>query len=87
MNRYTVEDLYDSIYHVRGPDGLVGAIFFKGDPEAERLKHYIEAHDYVIEALREALDVARDWASTEAYQQIGPKVEALIARIEGGEER
>lgn len=86
MNRYTIEDLYDSTYHIKGPDGLVGAIYFKGDPEAERLTHYIEAHDEVVTVLREALDVVMDWASTETYEQIGPKVESLLARIEGGAE-
>ena len=87
MSRYTIEDLYNSTYHVKGPDGLVGALYFKGDPEAERFKRYIEAHDEVMAVLREALDVVRDWATTEAYEQIEPKVEALLARIEGEEER
>ena len=90
MRRYRIENHVansSTTYNVIGPDGnTVAAMFNRDIPEGARLRAYIEAHDYVMEALREALDVARDWASTEAYEQIEPKVESLLARIERGTE-
>lgn len=88
--RYKIENHVansSTTYSVIGPDGnTVAAMFSRNIPENRRLRAYIEAHDYVIDVLREALDVVRDWASTEAYEQIGPKVESLLARIEGKDE-
>jgi len=80
VSRYTIEDLYDSTYHIKGPDGLVGALYFKGDPEAERFKRYIEAHDEVMGILR---GVGKIYKRSE----LEATAEALIARIEGEEGR
>lgn len=91
MKRYRLENHVansPTTYNVLGPDGYAVAGMFNRDiPEGARLRAYIEVHDEVMAILREALDVVRDWASTEAYEQIGPKVESLLARIEGKEER
>jgi len=91
MSRYRIENHVansPTTYNVLGPDGkTVAAMFSRDIPEGARLRAYIEAHDEVMAVLREALDVVRDWATTEAYEQIEPKVEALLARIEGEEER
>ena len=37
MSRYTIEDLYNSTYHVKGPDGLggVGKISKRSEMEAK----------------------------------------------------
>jgi len=84
MSRYRVEEsttawTINNIYYSNG--WIAGQIYWAGQPESERLKRFIEAHDEILAVLRETVRVlgARD-----RYDFV-IKAEALIKQFDSEE--
>ena len=82
MSRYRVDEPIptSTTAHIYGPDGQVlGQIYRTDEPESERLKRFIEAHDQIVTVLRGAMRVL---GPKDCY---APIIEKLINRIDGKE--
>lgn len=82
MSRYRVDEPIptSTTAHIYGPDGQVlGQIYRTDEPESERLKRFIEAHDQIVTVLRGAMHAL---GPKDCYT---PIIEKLINRIDGEE--
>lgn len=90
--RYRIEHpvpsspLSSKIRLICSSDGTKLGQIFINKPETERLRAYIEAHDEVMGVLRGVGNVSKRLDCV-AIDELEDKAEALIARIEGEEER
>ena len=100
MSRYRVDEPIptSTTAHIYGPEGQVlGQIYRTNDTESERLKRFIEAHDEILDVLRDISQALHEQFAGPAvvqpsqvdkyafWQRILREVDDLINRIDGEE--
>jgi hypothetical protein len=94
MSRYRVEEPIptSTTAHIYGPDGQVLGQIYKADaPEAEHLKRFIEAHDVILNMLRNSANemhyvFSALWRSNvQDLFELTNQMDALVGHIDGKE--